>query len=316
MTTRVAVLDDYQEVALEAADWSSVLDRVGVDVFHDHVADPDALVERLAAYDVVVLMRERTPLPASVLERLPRLRLVVTTGARNSAVDVEAARSRGVVVSGTRSLSSAPVELTWALVLALLRHLEVEVANVREGRWQSTVGGDLAGSTLGVVGLGRIGSRVAEVGRAFGMHVLAWSAHLTPERAAEVGAEAVGFEELLGRSDVVSVHQVLSERTRGLLDARALGLMRPSAVLVNTSRAAVVDTGALLAALDDGRLAGAALDVLDEEPLPVDSPLRTHPRLLITPHLGYVTASVYRVFYADVVEDITAFLDGAPLRTL
>jgi phosphoglycerate dehydrogenase-like enzyme len=313
---RVAVLDDHQGVALSMADWSPVSCRARIDVFHDHVVDTEALVERLAPYEVVVLMRERTPLPAEVVSRLPRLRLVVTTGARNGAIDLEATRAHGVVVSGTGSLSSAPAELTWALVLALLRHLETEVGNVRRGGWQTTVGRDLAGSTLGVVGLGRVGSRVAAVGRAFGMEVLAWSAHLTPERAAAVGAQAVGFEELLGRSDVVTVHQVLSDRTRGLVDARAIDRMRPGACLVNTSRAAIVDTRALVAALDRGHLAGAALDVLDEEPLPAGSPLRTHPRLLVTPHLGYVTEAVYRRFYAEVVEDIAAFLDGTPLRTL
>lgn len=313
---RVAVLDDHQGVALAMADWSAVSRRARIDVFRDHLADPEALVDRLAPYHVVVLMRERTALPAQVISRLPRLRLVVTTGARNSAIDLEAARAHGVVVSGTASLSSAPAELTWALVLALLRHLETEVGNVRRGGWQTTVGRDLAGATLGVVGLGRVGSRVAAVGRAFGMEVLAWSANLTPERAAAAGAEAVGLEELLGRSDVVTIHQVLSDRTRGLLDARALDSMKTGACLVNTSRAAIVDTGALVAALDSGHLAGAALDVLDQEPLPAGSALRSHPRLLVTPHLGYVTEAVYRRFYTEVVEDIVAFLDGTPLRTL
>jgi phosphoglycerate dehydrogenase-like enzyme len=314
--TAVAVLDDYQGVALSMADWSEVRRRATVDVFRDHVADPAALVERLRPYPVVVLMRERTPLPAHVIDRLPALRLIVTTGRRNPSVDVAAARSRGIVVCGTGSLATAPGELTWALILGLCRHLVEEVGNVRSGGWQTTLGTDLAGRTLGVVGLGRIGSQVATVGRAFGMEVLAWSANLTAERAAAVGASAVPFEELLSRSDVVTVHQVLSDRTRGHVGDSELRLMKPTAFLVNTSRAAVVDTEAVVEALRDHRLAGAGLDVFDEEPLPADDPLRSVPGLLLTPHIGYVTEGVYRRFYAEVVEDILAFLDGTPLRTL
>lgn len=314
--TAVAVLDDYQGVALSMADWSPVRQRARVDVFRDHLPDPDALVERLAAYDVVVLMRERTPMPARVIERLPSLRLIVTTGRRNASVDVDAARDRGVVVCGTGSLATAPGELTWALVLGLCRNLVEEAGNVRAGGWQTSVGTDLAGRTLGVVGLGRIGSQVATVGRAFGMEVLAWSANLTAERAAEAGVTAVSFADLLGRSDVVTIHQKLSDRTRGLVGARELSLMKPTAFLVNTSRAAIVDTGALVEALRQERLAGAGLDVFDEEPLPPGDPLRTAPRLLLTPHIGYVTEGVYRRFYGEVVEDILAFLDGAPVRLL
>jgi phosphoglycerate dehydrogenase-like enzyme len=313
---RVAVLDDYQGVALSMADWSPVTSRAEVDVYADHLAEPSRLVERLSPYDAVVVMRERTPLPAEVLVRLPGLRLIVTTGARNASIDVAAARAQGVVVCGTGSLATAPAELTWALVLGLCRHLEVEVGNVRSGGWQTTLGRDLAGRTLGVVGLGRIGSQVATVGRAFGMAVLAWSRNLTAECAAEVGAAAVPFDDLLTRSDVVTIHQVLSDRTRGLFGARELGLMKADALLVNTSRAPIIDTEALVKALEAGEIGGAAVDVFDEEPLPAGHPLRSAPRLLPTPHIGYVTEAVYRRFFGEVVEDIVAFLDGAPVRTL
>lgn len=313
---RIAVLDDYQGVALDMADWSPVQQRAVVDVFGDHVADEQALIGRLEPYDAVVLMRERTPLPGRVIERLPRLRLVVSTGRRNASVDVETARARGVTVCGTESPASAPGELTWALVLGLSRHLVEEAQNVSSGGWQTTVGRDLAGSTLGVVGLGRIGAQVAAVGRAFGMRVLAWSENLTTARAAEVGVEAVPFERLLAESDVVTVHQVLSDRTRGLVGARELALMKSDALLVNTSRAPIVDTEAVLVALAQGRLGGVGLDVFDEEPLPADHPLRTAPRTLLTPHVGYVTEGVYRTFFAGVVEDILAFLAGAPIREL
>ncbi len=313
---RIAVLDDYQGVALEMADWSPVLDRARVDVFRDHVAGEDALVERLAPYDGVVLMRERTPLPGRVVERLPRLRLVVTTGRRNAAVDVAAARSRGIVVCGTEGVASAPAELTWALVLGLARHLVEESAHLASGGWQASLGRDLAGRTLGVVGLGRIGTQVATVGLAFGMSVVAWSTNLTADRAAEAGVTSVPFDRLLRDSDVVSVHQVLSDRTRGLIGRRELALMKPDALLVNTSRAPIVDTEALVAALADGHLGGVGLDVFDEEPLPADHPLRTAPRTLLTPHLGYVTEGVYRTFFAGVVEDLVAYLDGTPVRLL
>lgn len=313
---RVAVLDDYQDVALSMADWSEVQRQGQVDTFSDHVADPDRLVERLAAYDVVVLMRERTPFPAEVIDRLPKLRLVVTTGAKNASIDVQAARRRGVVVSGTGSLASAPAELTWALILAWSRQLVVEVENVRAGHWQSTVGRDVAGRTLGVIGLGRIGSRVATVARAFGMEVVAWSHNLTADRADEIGAKAVTLDELLATSDVVTVHQVLSDRTRGLIGSAELARMKPDALLVNTSRAPIVDVDAVVTALREGRLGGAAFDVVDEEPLPADDPLRTTPGLLLTPHIGYVTEAVYRRFYGEAVEDILAFLAGAPVRAL
>lgn len=313
---KIAVLDDYQGVALSLADWGRVQALGTVDVFTDHLADPERLVTRLAPYDVVVLMRERTPMPAAVIDRLPALRLLVTTGARNASIDVEAARRRGVVVSGTGSLGTAPAELTWALILGWSRHLLTEADNLRTGGWQTTVGRDLAGRTIGIVGLGRIGTQVARVAGAFGMEVLAWSHHLTPDRAAEAGARAVSLEELLAASDVVTVHQVLSDRTRLLIGAAELARMKPDALLVNTSRAGIVDTSALVAALGEGRIGGAALDVFEQEPLPEDDPLRRTPGLLLTPHIGYVTEAVYRRFYGEVVEDILAFAAGEPVRTL
>lgn len=317
---RIAVLDDYQGVALSSADWTPVTDHPDspctVDVFRDHVSEVGALVERLSPYDAVVVMRERTPLPATVLSSLPRLRLVVTTGRRNPSIDVAAAASAGITVCGTESLATAPAELTWALVLGLARHLVAEATSVRDGGWQTTVGRDLAGHTLGVVGLGRIGGQVAGVARAFGMDVVAWSRSLTPERAGQVGARAASLDEVLSVSDVVSIHLVLSEETRGLVGERELALMRPDALLVNTSRGPVIDEPALLAALERGHLGGVGLDVFDEEPLPADHPLRTAPRTLLTPHLGYVTHDVYATFFTGVVEDVTAYLDGTPIRTL
>jgi phosphoglycerate dehydrogenase-like enzyme len=312
----IIVLDDYQGVALQMADWSRLQAQGRVDVCGDHVDGSDELVERLAPYDAVVLMRERTPLPAAVIDRLPRLRLVVTTGRRNPVIDLDACRRRGIVVCNTGSPAGSTVEHTWALLLALCRHLVEEAGNVRAGRWQSTIGRDLSGQTLGVLGLGRIGAQVARVGRAFGMDVLAWSRSLTPGRAAEAGAVAAPLDEVLAGSDVVTVHLVLSEETRGLVGAREIGLMRPGALLVNTSRGPIVDTAALVDALEGGHLGGAALDVFDTEPLPADDPLRRAPRLLATPHLGYVTERVYRTFYGEAVEDIEAFLAGAPIRRI
>jgi phosphoglycerate dehydrogenase-like enzyme len=313
---KVAVLDDYQQVALEVADWSPLDGRVEVDTFADHVVDPAALVDRLAAYDVVVAMRERTPLPREVITALPRLRLIVSTGRRNPVIDVEAARERGIPVCGTGSLSTAPAELTWALILGLARDLVTEATQVRDGGWQTALGRDLAGSTLGILGLGRIGAQVAAVGAAFGMRVQAWSQNLTDERAAEVGVERVELDALLAGADVVTLHLVLSDRTRGLIGARELGLMKPDALLINTSRAGLVDTPALVEALHAGRLGGLGVDVFDEEPLPADHPLRSTPRTLATPHVGYVTRNVYRNFFTGVVEDIAAYLEGEPIRTL
>ncbi|QNN51393.1 D-2-hydroxyacid dehydrogenase family protein [Nocardioides mesophilus] len=313
---RAVVLDDYAGAALGAADWSVLGDRVRVDVLTEHIPDPDELVARLSGYDVVVAMRERTPLPAVVLDRLTRLRLLVTTGMRNASIDVAAARANGVTVCGTRTSATSTVEHTWALILGLARHLEQESAHMRAGEWQSTQGIGLAGKQLGVVGLGRLGGEVARIGQAFGMSVVAWSTHLTQERADAVGVAKVGFDELLSTSDVVTLHLVLGDRSRGLVGARELELMKPTALLVNTSRGPIVQAGALLAALQAGTIGGAALDVYDQEPLPADDPLRSAPRSLLTPHLGYVTDDGWRTFFADVVEDVAAFLAGAPVREL
>lgn len=318
MKLRCAVLDDYQSVAATAADWSPVAGDIEVVSFAEHCATEDELAVRLAEFDMVVTLRERVPFPATLIERLPRLRLIVASGMRNTSIDYAAAERHGVTVCGTASTATPPVELTWALLLGLARGLVDEVNALRNGGpWQSTVGADLHGRTLGILGLGKIGSRVAAVGRAFGMDVVAWSENLTPERAEQAGARlAASKEELLGAGDFVSVHLVLSERTRGLLGAKELGLMRPGSYLVNTSRAAIVDQDALLDALRRGAIAGAGVDVFDVEPLPADHPMRSAPRLLATPHLGYVSQANYAAYYGDAVEDIRAYLDGRPVRRL
>ncbi|WP_193608792.1 D-2-hydroxyacid dehydrogenase family protein [Nocardioides lijunqiniae] len=313
---RAVILDDYQQVALSYADWS-VLEGVEVSSVGEHLAGEE-LVRALEGAAVVVVMRERTPLTRELLERLPELRLVVTSGMRNASIDLEACRERGVAVCGTASSSAPPVELTWALILGLVRHLGPESASFRDGGpWQRSVGVDLAGATLGVVGLGKIGSRVAEIGRAFGMEVLGWSPHLTDERADEAGVRRAGsLVELMAAADVVTLHLVLSESTRGLVGAAELAAMRPAARLVNTSRAGLVDTGALVDALRAGRIAGAGLDVFDEEPVPLDHPLRSLPTVLATPHLGYVSAGNYRRYFTEAVEDVAAWRAGEPVRLL
>jgi phosphoglycerate dehydrogenase-like enzyme len=313
---RIAVLDDYQDAALRTADWQSLPAGCEVTVFRDHVADERALAARLAPFEIVVAMRERTPFPRTLLERLPALRLLVTTGMRNASIDVKAAADRGIVVCGTPGLPYPTAELAWALVLSLFRRIPAEDRALRDGRWQTTLGLGLNGKTLGVLGLGTLGARVAKVGLAFEMEVLAWSQNLTETRAAEVGAKLVAKDELLARADVVSIHLVLSERTRGLIGARELGLMKKTAFLVNTSRGPIVDDTALVEMLHSGRIAGAGIDVYDEEPLPPDHPLRRAPNTVLTPHLGYVTEETYRVFYGGAVEDIAAYLGGAPIRVL
>ncbi|MEU0134292.1 D-2-hydroxyacid dehydrogenase family protein [Streptomyces sp. NPDC006296] len=318
MKLRCAVLDDYQSVATTAADWSPVADDIEVVGFSDHCATEDELAARLAEFDIVVTLRERVPFPAPLIGRLPRLRLIVASGMRNTSIDHAAAERHGVTVCGTASTATPPVELTWALLLGLARGIVTEANSLREGGpWQSTVGADLHGRRLGILGLGKTGSRVAAVGRAFGMDVVAWSRNLTPERAREAGAALMGSkEELLETSDFVSVHLVLGDRTRGLIGARELALMRPGSYLVNTSRAAIVDQDALLDALHRGAIAGAGVDVFDVEPLPADHPMRSAPRLLATPHLGYVSQANYATYYGEAVEDIRAYLDGEPVRRL
>ncbi|GAA2969618.1 D-2-hydroxyacid dehydrogenase family protein [Streptomyces enissocaesilis] len=318
MKLRCALLDDFQSAATAAADWSPVAEEVEVVSFPEHFATEDELAAALADFDVVVTLRERVPFPASLLARLPRLRLLIASGMRNSVIDFAAAEQYGVTVCGTASSSTPPVELTWALLLGLARGLVTESHSLRHnGPWQSTVGTDLHGSRLGLLGLGKIGSRVATIGLAFGMEVSAWSQNLTGERCAEAGVTlATSKEDLLATSDFVSVHLALSDRTRGLLGAPELALMRPTAHLVNTSRAAIVDQDALLAALRTGTIAGAAVDVFDTEPLPPNHPMRSAPRLLATPHLGYVSQANYGTYYGQAVENIRAFLDGGAVRRI
>ena len=314
---RCAVLDDYQQVARASADWNALSESVDVRVLNRHAGE-DELAPLISDCEIVVLMRERTPFTKSLIARLPKLRLIVTSGMRNAAIDLDAAAENGVTVCGTASRAEPPAELTWALILALARHVTQEAATFRaNGPWQSTIGADLHGRTLGVLGLGNIGSRVARVGTAFGMRVLAWSENLTPDRARAAGAELVPSKrDLLEQSDVVSIHLVLSARTRGLLAAEDLRRMKPTAYLVNTSRASIVDRDALVRALREGWIAGAGLDVFEEEPPAADDPLRSLPNVLATPHLGYVSRENYRTYYGEAVEDIAAFLKGTPIRML
>ena len=312
---RIAILDDYQRIALQSADWG-VLGASDIVPFHGHIADTADLIAELRPFDVIVAMRERTPFTAERVRLLPSLRLLVTTGMANASIDVAAANQAGVTVCGTRGSGAATPELTWALILALVRHVPEEDRRIRTGGWQQTVGFGLHGRTLGVVGLGNIGRRVASVGRAFGMEVLAWSQHLSAATAADAGVTAVSKDELFATSDVITVHYKLSERSVGLVGPRELGLMKPTAFLVNTSRGPIVDSGALLETLHAGAIAGAGLDVYDEEPLPGGHPLRVAPRTVLTPHLGYVTDDGYRTFYGDAVEDIAAFAAGRPVRVV
>ncbi|SDE46170.1 Phosphoglycerate dehydrogenase [Paenibacillus sp. UNCCL117] len=318
MKLTCAILDDYQDAALRLADWSAVTGQVELRTIRDHIGQEEELVQAIGDCDIIVAMRERTPFPASLLVRLPKLKLLITTGMRNASIDLAAAREQGIVVCGTGTRSEPPVELAWALILGLARHVVQENNAFREsGPWQSTLGADLHGSTLGLLGLGKLGSRMARIGQAFGMETIAWSQNLTREQAEASGARlAASKEELLAASDFLSVHLVLSERTRGLIGAAELACMKPSAYLINTSRAPIVDQSALIAALQEGRIAGAGLDVFDPEPLPEDHALRKLKNVLATPHIGYVTEGNYRVYFEEAVEDIAAYLAGAPIRRL
>ena len=311
---RIVVLDDFQEVAATFADWNAL--DADVEFISRPIVDDDDLVKVLHGAEVVVAMRERTAFPAGRLQRLPDLRLLVTTGRVNASIDVEAARSQGIVVCGTESTTSATPELTWGLILSVLRSIPAEDAAVRGGGWQSTVGGDLDGHRLGVVGLGRLGTKVARVGAAFGMDVVAWSQNLDAERADGLGVRAVSKDELFSTADVVTIHYKLSDRSRGLVGAAELEAMKPDGILVNTSRAGLVDTDALITVLEAGGIRGAGLDVHDEEPLPVDHRLRSTPRTVLTPHLGYVTEDTYRIFFTQAVDDIAAWIAGAPIRVI
>jgi phosphoglycerate dehydrogenase-like enzyme len=313
-TVRIAVLDDYQSVALTSADFGPLTERAEVVVFTDHLADSDAVAARLADFDAVIAMRERTAFPATLLARLPKLRLLVTTGMKNASIDTTAARARGITVCGTGGTPGATPELVWALVLAVVRNIPTEDANVRAGRWQTTLGPELAGSTLGIIGLGRLGRVIARYARAFDMRLVAWSPNLTAERATEHGAELVGKRELFERSDIATVHLKLSDRSTGTVGADELRALGPRGYLVNTSRGPVVDESALVAALHAGTIAGAALDVFDVEPLPTDHPLRTAPNTVLTPHVGYASTQSYQRFYGDAVEDVLGWLDGTTVR--
>lgn len=314
--TRVAILDDYQNVALGLADWTSLGTEVGVQAFHERLSGEDTLAKRLGDFEIIVAMRERTLFPRSLLERLPKLKLLVTTGMRSVAIDVKAAAELGIAVSGTGMLTPPTAELTWGMIIGLARHIPQEAQHMRSGGWQTTIGIGLNGKVLGILGLGKLGSEVARVGRAFQMEVIAWSQNLTAEHAATLGATRVEKDELFGRADFVTIHLILSKRTRGLITARELALMKPEGYLINTSRGPIVEEGALIEALTNRKIAGAALDVYDEEPLPADHPLRKLDNVVLTPHLGYVTVENYRRCYSEAVEDIRAFLAGQPIRKI
>jgi phosphoglycerate dehydrogenase-like enzyme len=314
---KVAVLDDYHGVALQMTDWTVLDAECRVEVFRDHLSDVEALAHRLRDFEIVTCMRERTPFGRDLLTRLPNLRLLVTTGMRNAAIDLKASTDLGVLVCGTAGgPEGPPAELTWGLILALVRHIPREDAETRAGRWGTTVGMSLANRVLGVLGLGRLGAMVAQVGGAFGMNVIAWSQNLTAEKASQCGATLCTRDELFRRSDIVTIHVQLSERTRGLVGARELGLMKRTAYLVNTARGPIVDEPALVRALQTRAIAGAGLDVFDEEPLPPEHPLKRLDNVLLMPHAGYVTEEQYRVRYRETVENVAAYLKGAPLRIL
>ncbi|WP_411388685.1 D-2-hydroxyacid dehydrogenase family protein [Pseudomonas sp. MPB23] len=316
MSVQIAVIDDWQNVASGVVDWS-VLASVGqVHFLHDYPADTATLVERLQAFEVICVMRERTTFDNALLQGLPKLKLLVTGGMRNAAIDIPAAKALGIQVCGTDSYKQAAPELTWALIMASTRNLLAEANSLRAGNWQVGLGGDLYGKTLGILGLGSIGQKVAQFAQVFGMRVIAWSENLTPQRAAEAGATWVSKRELFEQADILTVHLVLSERSRGLVDAQALSWMKPSAHLVNTARGPIVDEQALVRALESGRLAGAALDVYAQEPLPLDHPFRRLPTVLATPHVGYVSEQNYRQFYQQMIEAIQAWAKDAPIRVL
>ncbi|MGZ0783502.1 D-2-hydroxyacid dehydrogenase family protein [Pseudomonas saponiphila] len=316
MTLQIAVIDDWQDVAREVVDWS-VLQGIGqVSFLHDYPGQRELLVQRLLPFQVICVMRERTLFDADLLQRLPRLKLLLTGGMRNAAIDLEAAKALGIQVCGSDSYRQAAPELTWALLMALTRNLLNEANALRAGHWQQGLGGDLHGKTLGLLGLGNIGQRVAQFGQVFGMRVIAWSENLSAERAAAAGVIHVDKQALFEQADVLSVHLVLSERSRHLVDAQALAWMKPDALLINTARGPIVDEAALIAALEQGRLAGAALDVFAEEPLPAEHPFRHLPNVLATPHIGYVTRQNYRLFFSQMIEDLQAWHAGRPIRLL
>jgi phosphoglycerate dehydrogenase-like enzyme len=314
---RVAIIDDYLNISLEIADWSRVKDRADITVFTDHESDLDRLVERLEPFDIIAIMRERTAFPKALFDRLPNLKLLVTAGMRNLSVDLAAATARGIVVSGTENVGVTTAELAWGHILGLARHLPEEDAATRAGKWQTRLGMSIGDKTLGIIGLGKVGGHVAKIGLAFGMDVVAWSQNLTAERCAEAGVRlAPSKEALLAEADFVSIHLVLSDRTRGIIGQDEFAKMKRSAYLINTSRGPIVEQGALINALEKGLIAGAGIDVYDIEPLPADHPMRHLPRAHITPHVGFVTDTNYKLWYGQSAEDVAAWLDGRPLRLL
>jgi phosphoglycerate dehydrogenase-like enzyme len=312
---RLAILDDYQGVALSMGPWDRLPKSLAIEVFRDTLKDRDALVRRLLPFDAILGMRERTPFPAALIERLPNLKLLITTGERNRGFDVAAAKARGIVVSGTPGAGAPTVDITWALILNLLRDVPAQQDSLRAGRWQTSVGMSAGGLTLGVVGLGKLGTRVAAVGRALGMKVIAWSQNLTPEKAEAAGATYATKEELFARADVVTLHVILSDRSRGMVGAADLARMKPGAIIVNTSRAPLIDQAALIAALTERRIR-AGLDVFDDEPLPADAPILACPNTMLTPHLGYVSTQAYAAYFEGAVAAIEGYLAGTPVMEL
>jgi len=311
---KLAVLDDYQQVALTSADWTPILAGCEVSVFHDHIDDVPALVRRLEPFEILCVMRERTPLPRALLEQLPNLRFIASTGARNASIDLKAAEDLDIEVAYTGYTSTAAIELTWALILAAARHLPQEISSVQTGGWQTRLGQELKGKTLGLIGLGRIGSAIAKIGNAFGMRVLAWSQNLTPDRAAESGAAWVPRETLFGDADFVSLHLILSKRTQQLIGETDFDRMKQSAWFVNTARAGIVDEHALMNHLKLRKISGAALDVFWNEPLSLQSPWRKLENVLSSPHIGFVTDEAYKTFYGDCARNVLAYLHGKELR--
>jgi phosphoglycerate dehydrogenase-like enzyme len=313
---RIAVLDDYQRVALKMADWSRLQAGHEVVVFDKPFASVEAATAALQGFEIIAIMRERTPFGRATLDKLPALKLLVTTGHRNAAIDMVAATERGITVCGTDAPGHATAELAFGMLIALSRNLITEQGNMAGGRWQTTVGRDVKGKTLGLIGLGKLGSQMARYGHAFGMTVMAWSQNLQADAAAAVGVTKVAKDELFQRSDVISIHTKLSDRTTGLVGARELALMKPTAFLINTSRGPIINEAALIAALTEGRIGGAGIDVYDTEPVPADHPLRRAPRTLLTPHIGYVTEETYRMFYGGSVAAIEAWMAGKPIHVM
>jgi phosphoglycerate dehydrogenase-like enzyme len=313
---RVAILDDYQGVALRLADWKNLHPDAQIEAFPEHIADLDTLAKRLHTFECLVLMRERTPLRRPLIEKLPNLKLVITTGMQNASVDAAALAERGIVFCGTEGVGHATAELTWGLILALLRNIPREDRAIRQGRWQTTIGYGAKGKTLGIIGLGRLGTMVAGYGKAFGLEVLGWSRSLTEARAAEIGVKRVEKDELFQRADIVTIHVGLNDQSRGLVGAAELARMKPTAYIVNTSRGPIIEEAALLAALKGRRIAGAAIDVYDREPVPKDHPFLELDNVVLTPHLGYVIEENLRINYMNAVENIRAFLDGKPIRLI